>query len=83
MAGHPQSSPRGLWAKQQINLGPSGLVMGANTTGYVVTTRTALPSTQTLAKIAVIENSTGVTRLAVNTTGTTWRYCATTALITG
>ena len=112
---HPQSSPRGLWAKKRIDVGASqitanstGLVLNAgikvsnkanavltgnstgivtnaqirvankrylnaNSTGFIVTAESAIPTTDNGAAFTFISNSTGFFG-ALNTTGTTWKY---------
>ena len=142
---HPQSSPRGLLAKQRVDVGaqqltdgttylnlnngvrisglagglltatatelvlpggvkvsnavgglltanatdllcPGGVrisgarILRANSTGFVAATvETALPETDNGAAFTVISNSTGVA-LAINTTGTTWKYLSVTSI---
>lgn len=105
MAGHPQSSPRGLWAKLNLDIPTGGgiklhaysdssnllsgnstglvvagkvklnnsLYIGANSTAYIIGKRTAVPTTRNLGGIVFVSNSTG-SMLAINTTGTTWKY---------
>jgi hypothetical protein len=55
--------------------------IGANSTGFILSSQTTKPATRTAAKIALITNSTGVTALAVNTTGQTWKYFNVTSVI--
>lgn len=56
--------------------------IGANSTGFLLTAETALPSTDGGDfKLTLVVNSTGVAGLAINTTGTTWAYFKTTATI--
>ena len=93
MAGHSQSSPRGLWAKNRIDIGSNELTgdstalvlsagvkisdaryITADTTGFVLTAESALPgNVDGGIQFTAISNSTGVA-LAVNSTGTTWKY---------
>ena len=90
---HPQSSPRGLWAKERIDLGSQQLTKNstavlfsggirisgaryitADSTGFVLTTESALPGNVDGGnQFTMISNSTGVC-LAINSTGTTWKY---------
>ncbi len=113
---HPQSSWRGLWAKNRIDIGSNQLtgdstgivlnqgikisnkaggVLTANTTslllpggvqisaarsitadstGFVLTAESALPGNVDGGnQFTLVSNSTGVA-LAVNSTGTTWKY---------
>ena len=56
--------------------------IGANSTGFLITAETALPATDGGGyKLTLVVNSTGVAGLAINTTGTTWKYFKTTATI--
>lgn len=48
--------------------------ISANSTGFIFTTSAAKPSTRSSSKIVFITNSTGKNTIAVNTTGTTWKY---------
>ncbi len=88
-----QNSPRGLFAKERIDVGSNqvtgnstALVLSqgvkisdaqtltGNSTGIVHgDPEAALPSTDEGAAWTIISNSTGVA-LAINTTGTTWKY---------
>lgn len=63
---HPQSSPRGLFAKNEIRLGSNFRIM--QDTG-------SLPGdvNNAGATIRMLTNSTGHA-LIVNSTGTTWKY---------
>jgi hypothetical protein len=90
---HPQSSPRGLWAKNRIDIGANQLTgdstalvlnqglkvsnaryITADSTGFVLTAESALPgSVDGGVQFTMISNSTGVA-MAVNSTGTTWKY---------
>ena len=70
--GRPQNSPRGMFAKSRVDIGPRQLT--ANSTGFVVgTTESAIPTTDDGAAFTIISNSTGVA-MAINSTGTTWKY---------
>lgn len=51
----------------------------ANSTGFIVTAESSKPTTDNGAAFTVISNSTGVA-LAVNSTGTTWKYLNTTSV---
>ena len=54
----------------------------ANSTAYLFTTAGGLPATDGGAyKWTFIVNSTGIGSIAVNTTGTTWKYIRVTSLI--
>ena len=70
---HPQSSFRGLWAKNRIDLKQQQLT--GNSTGIVWSGGpSSLPGNVDNGKlIGVISNSTGVA-LFINTTGTTHKY---------
>lgn len=57
---------------KQVQVGASRYI-NANSTAFIVTAETAIPSTDQGAAFTLISNSTGVA-LAVNTTGTTWKY---------
>lgn len=90
---HSQSSPRGLWAKNRIDIGSNQLTgnstalilnagvqlnaaryITADSTNYVFTSESALPgNVDGGVALTFVENSTGVA-VAVNTTGTTWKY---------
>jgi hypothetical protein len=94
---HPQSSPRGLWAKNRIDIGANQLTgdstalvlnqglkvsnaryITADSTGFVLTSEAALPGdVDGGVQFTMISNSTGVC-MAVNSTGTTWKYLNTT-----
>lgn len=75
-----QNSTGTLFAGQ-IRVGGSNYI-GGNTTGYLYTSEAALPSTDGgNYKWAYIVNSTGVGGIAVNTTGTTWKYARMTSTI--
>ena len=103
MGLHPQSSPRGLWARSAIQVDDvyfndysvntsllsddsTGLVLAggvkvsdaryitANSTAYTLTAESSLPgNVDGGAAFTLISNSTGVA-LAVNSTGTDWKY---------
>lgn len=91
---HPQSSFRGLWAKQRLDVGANQIT--ADSTALVLSAGIKISNAQTLTadstgivfgnpasalpgsvdggvQLAMISNSTGVA-LAVNSTGTTWKY---------
>lgn len=55
--------------------------ISANTTGFVFTAAATKPSTRSASKWAFITNSTGVNSIAVNTTGTTWKYLSLTSTL--
>lgn len=55
--------------------------LNANSTGFLPSTVSALPGDVQMDGIAFIKNSTGVLALAINTTGTTWKYLNVTSLI--
>jgi hypothetical protein len=111
---HPQNSPRGLLAKDKIELAAATLTAAtittltvgdatitdggtdiqlstgvdlsagkryirANSTGLVVEPIATKPATDCGACFTLIQNSTGVC-LAVNSTGTTWKYLLTTSV---
>lgn len=58
----------------QVRVGGQRYV-GGNTTGYLFTTEAGLPATDGgNYKWTFVVNSTGVAGIAVNTTGTTWKY---------
>jgi hypothetical protein len=90
---HSQSSPRGLWAKDRIDIGANQLTadstalllsagiqisgaryITADSTGFVLTSEAALPGdVDGGVQFTMISNSTGVA-MAINSTGTTWKY---------
>lgn len=94
---HPQSSPRGLWAKNRIDIGANEVTgnstavlfskgvqisgaryITADSTGFILTAEAALPGNVDGGdQFTLISNSTGAA-MAVNTTGTTWKYLNTT-----
>lgn len=77
---HPQSTPRGSKATQRLSIGQREIK--SNSTGFMLTAETALPTTDGGDyKLTLVVNSTGVAGLAINTTGTTWAYFKTTATI--
>jgi len=59
--------------KVTLNSGSSGLYLSANSTGYIPEAQAAIPSTESDAIFTFGTNSTGHF-VAVNTTGTTWKY---------
>ena len=74
---HPQSSPRGFKAYKRVDVG--GRKFEGNTTGYVCTAETAIPTTDQGVCFTFVSNSTGLA-LAINTTGTTWKYLSVTSV---
>lgn len=94
-----QNSPRGLFAKNRIDIGASNLTANstgvlfsagvrisgaryitADSTGFVVTAESSLPGNVDGGnQFTLISNSTGVA-LAVNTSGTTWKYLNVTSI---
>lgn len=71
----------GFLFPDQIRVGGQRYV-GGNTTAYLFTTETGLPTSDGgNFKWTFVVNSTGVAGIAVNTTGTTWKYCRVTSLI--
>jgi len=70
---HPQGTFRGLLAKNELNVGSS---VG---NGRILAPVAAKPSTDKGIAIQFISNSTGVA-LAINTTGTTWKYLSATSI---
>ena len=97
---HPQNSPRGLWAKNRLDIGDNeithdatGIVLSAgikisnkqsvtaNSTGFIFSTVAAKPAARSSAKWAFFRNSTGVNNLAINVTGTTWKYVSVTSIL--
>jgi hypothetical protein len=69
MMAHPQSSPRGLFAKDEIHIGSSKFMKHTGSLPGNVDSGVAL---------RMLTNSTGVAAV-VNTTGTTWKYLNTTS----
>ena len=69
MAGHPQNSPRGLWAKKQIDFGT--LSVGFNSTALILPNSVRIGSKATYLS----SNSTGVKLgslyISCNSTGNT------------
>lgn len=57
--------------------------VSANSTGFIFTAATTKPATRTTAKWAFYTNSTGISGLMVNTTGTTWKFARMTATLNG
>ena len=57
----------------------SARTLTANSTGFVATAESAIPSTDEGAAFTLVSDSTGVA-LAINATGTTWKYLATTSV---
>lgn len=77
-----------LGANSTSLLLPGGVRIGAtlsllaNSTGfYQAAMPAAKPSTESVAKLTLVTNSTGVSGLAINTTGTTWKYFNVTSVI--
>lgn len=52
----------------------SGITLNANTTGLLPGSVSALPGNVQFDGFAFIKNSTGNVALAINTSGTTWKY---------
>lgn len=86
-----QNTPRGLFLGKSIKAGTvitgstgvyvnSAQYLTANSTGLVMPSRTALPSTRSSCKVVFITNSTGKNYIGINTTGTTWRYMSVTSV---
>jgi hypothetical protein len=70
MMAHPQSSPRGLFAKDQVRVG----------TTRILKTTTSLPGDDDQGvAFRLMLDSTGST-IVVNTTSTTWRYVSLTSV---
>lgn len=72
MAGHPQNSPRGLWAKQQLDIVSSGGVatrISGDSSGLVLDRGLTLGS----SSVAITVDSTGYLLgsryISTNTTG--------------
>lgn len=56
--------------------------VGANSTGYLFTAQAAKPTTRTAGyRWTFIQNSTGVCGIAINTTGTTWKFANVTSVL--
>lgn len=55
--------------------------IGANSTGFIFTAAATKPATRSSAKWAFFTNSTGVSSLAINTTGTTWKFVTMTSTL--
>jgi hypothetical protein len=71
----------GFLFPDQIRVGGQRYI-GGNTTAYLFTTETGLPTSDGgNYKWTFVVNSTGVAGFAINTTGTTWKYCQMTSLI--
>jgi hypothetical protein len=58
-------------------------LLKANSTGLILPTASAKPSTDSDSKFVLVLDSTGRANIAVNTTGTTWKYMTVTSVITG
>lgn len=83
---HPQSSPRGLWAKDRLDIGGQELTYDSTNKGLVFknavnTLASALPGDARNASpvIVPISNSTGQC-FAMNVTGTSWTFIAGTSV---
>lgn len=78
---HPQSSPRGLWAKNRFDIGPVQLLGNDDANALVFGNPVdALPSNVNAgAAITMISNSTG-NALALNLDGTAWAYLSVTSV---
>jgi hypothetical protein len=64
---HSQSSPRGLWSKKSIIIPPSV---------------SAIPTYRVEpGALLCVKNSTGAIMIAMNTTGTTWKYLSKTSVL--
>jgi len=74
---HPQSTPRGMVAHKRVDIGTRK--MTGNSTAYILDSESSLPSTDQGVAFTMISNSTGVA-MAVNTTGTTWKYLSVTSV---
>ena len=95
--GHPQGSPRGLFNQSAFTVtdgyyhdtySNNTAVLDANTTGAKVAggiefadAATALPGDVQYNGLRWIVNSTGQCGVAINTTGTTWRYLSVTSVL--
>jgi hypothetical protein len=55
--------------------------VGANSTGFIFTAASVKPTARSAAKWAFFTTSTGVNSLAINTTGTTWKYVTMTSVL--
>lgn len=110
---HPQSSPRGLFAKNKVttagtimfeDYSTSTDLLSADSTGLVVAGAVKISNAVTIAgngtgqisvsavaakpsarqatkRWAFFKNSTGVTNLVINVTGTTWKYVSVTSVL--
>jgi len=98
---HVQSSPRGAFGKERIEVGAQALsanstallvagqirvngarYLGGNSTGYLLTPEATLPTTDGGDyKVTLVVTAGGTASLAVNTTGTTWKYTKMTSTI--
>jgi len=83
---HPQNSPRGLFTKNRIDVSKQELYYDSTNKGLVLknsvdTLASALPgATRNASPVVVpISNSTGQA-FAMNVTGTTWAYFASTSV---
>lgn len=72
----------GIVFPDSVVIGSGSRVISGNTTGYLFTTEAGLPASDGgNYKWTFVVNSTGIAGIAVNTTGTTWKYCRVTSLI--
>ena len=55
--------------------------VSANSTGFIFSAAAVKPTTRSTSKWAFITNSTGVNSLAINTTGTTWKFVDMTSVL--
>ena len=55
--------------------------VSANSTGFIFSTAATKPAARSSSKWAFIRNSTGVNSIAINTTGTTWKYVTMTSVL--
>lgn len=78
--GHPQNSARGLFAKLRLAIGAQELTYNSTSQGLTFSNPvSAKPSTDQGATFTVGSNSTGVF-MALNSTGTTWKYLSLTSV---
>lgn len=69
----------GVVLNAQIGLGAGDRYLNANTTGWIGTAESTLPTTDNGVAFSLLSNSTGVA-VIVNSTGTTWKYLNTTSV---
>lgn len=79
--GQVSANTTALILPGQVRLGATKHI-GGNSTGYLFTAVAAKPSTRTAGyNWTMITNSTGVSGIAIRTTGTTWKFVNLTSVL--